>query len=65
LDFLPAQASQALVSEWPPDGETNAPLSDVKALRTYEDGGSWIMTPQQERHRSRMPQKTKAQGELF
>ena len=46
--------------------ETDAPLSDVKALpRTYEDGGNWIMTPQQERHRSRMPQKTKAQGELF
>jgi len=54
-DRMPAILPREAWATWL--GETDAPLSDVKALpRTYEDGGNWIMTPQQERHRSRMPQ---------
>jgi putative SOS response-associated peptidase YedK len=63
-DRMPAIVPRETWATWL--GETDASLEDVKALlRTFEDGGNWMMTPQQERHRSRMPQKTKAQGELF
>jgi putative SOS response-associated peptidase YedK len=44
-------------------GETGASLEDVKALlRTFEDGGNWMLDPQQP---SRPPRAQKAQGELF
>jgi hypothetical protein len=40
--ILPRDAWQAWL------GETDASLTDVKALlQTYEDGGSWTMEPQQ------------------
>jgi putative SOS response-associated peptidase YedK len=63
-DRMPAILPREAWATWL--GEMGETLDGVKALlRTFEDGGNWMMTPQQERHRSRMPQKTKAQGELF
>jgi putative SOS response-associated peptidase YedK len=50
--------------DWPTWlGETGAPIGDVKALlKTYEDEGTWEMTPQAPR---RSGQGGDRQGELF
>jgi putative SOS response-associated peptidase YedK len=44
-DRMPAILPRETWATWL--GETDAPLSDVKALlRTFEDGGNWTMEPQ-------------------
>lgn len=45
--------------------ETDAPLTEVKALlQTFEDGGNWAMTEQTPR-RSPRPRKPNPQQDLF
>lgn len=49
-------------------GETEASLSDVKALlRTFEDGGNWTMTeqPSNRRPRASRPPRANPQQDLF
>jgi putative SOS response-associated peptidase YedK len=47
-------------------GETNAPLSEVKAtLRTFEDGGNWMMTEQVSARRANAKPKSTGQPGLF
>lgn len=65
-DRMPAILPRESWSAWL--GETDASLSEVKALlQTFEDGGTWTMTEQASNRTRRPPKppKQKTQWELF
>jgi putative SOS response-associated peptidase YedK len=63
-DRMPAILPREAWAMWL--GETDAPLEDVKTLlQTFEDGGNWMMEPQQAARPPRPAKPPSAQGSLF
>jgi putative SOS response-associated peptidase YedK len=65
-DRMPAILPRETWATWL--GETDAPLTDVRALlQTFEDGGNWVMTEQEPKRPPRppKPRRSNPQQDLF